>query len=157
MKWKWLSCVRLFATPWTILSMEISRPEYWRGLPFLFQGIFPTQGSNPGLLHCRRILYQLSYKGSPACHVAWSKKYTYVQFKIKKNLDVAVSSISAWTVQRLTGPGCDMNEVDREGLNEAETRLEVGAVWGIWNVWLTIQALLKAARNGDFGEKREMT
>ena len=28
----------------------------------LFQGIFPTQGSNPGLLHCRRILYQLSHK-----------------------------------------------------------------------------------------------
>ena len=30
---------------------------------FLLQGIFPTQGSNPGLLHCRQILYQLSYKG----------------------------------------------------------------------------------------------
>ena len=33
----------------------------------LFQGIFPTQGSNPGLLHCRLILYQLSHKGSPKC------------------------------------------------------------------------------------------
>ena len=31
----------------------------------LFQGIFPTQGLNPGLLHCRQILYQLSHKGSP--------------------------------------------------------------------------------------------
>ena len=31
----------------------------------LLQGIFPTQGSNPGLLHCRRILYQLNHKGSP--------------------------------------------------------------------------------------------
>ena len=30
------------------------------------QGIFPIQGSNPGLLHCRQILYQLSHKGSPA-------------------------------------------------------------------------------------------
>ena len=29
------------------------------------QGLFPTQGLNPGLLHCRRILYQLSHKGSP--------------------------------------------------------------------------------------------
>jgi len=27
--------------------------------------LFPTQGSNPGLLHCRQILYQLNYKGSP--------------------------------------------------------------------------------------------
>ena len=31
----------------------------------LLQGIFPTQGSNPGLLHCRWILYQLSHQGSP--------------------------------------------------------------------------------------------
>ena len=31
---------------------------------FLLQGTFPTQGSNPGLLHCRQILYWLSYQGS---------------------------------------------------------------------------------------------
>ena len=31
----------------------------------LLQRIFPTQGSNPGLPHCRQILYQLSHKGSP--------------------------------------------------------------------------------------------
>ena len=31
----------------------------------LLQGIFPTQGSNPGLPHCRWILYQLNHAGSP--------------------------------------------------------------------------------------------
>ena len=31
----------------------------------LLQRIFPTQESNRGLLHCRQILYQLSYQGSP--------------------------------------------------------------------------------------------
>ena len=31
----------------------------------LLQGIFPTQGSNPGFPRCRQILYQLSHKGSP--------------------------------------------------------------------------------------------
>ena len=31
----------------------------------LLQGIFPTQGSNPGLPHCKQILYQLSHEGSP--------------------------------------------------------------------------------------------
>ena len=31
----------------------------------LFSGIFPTKISNPGLLHCRQILYHLSYQGSP--------------------------------------------------------------------------------------------
>ena len=39
----------------------------------LFQWIFPTQGLNPGLLHCRRILYQLSHKGSPFQGLLWVK------------------------------------------------------------------------------------
>ena len=43
--------------------MEFSRPEYWSGYSYsLLQGIFPTQESNQGLLHCRQILYQLSYR-----------------------------------------------------------------------------------------------
>ena len=32
---------------------------------FLLQEIFLTQGSNPGLLHCRQSLYRLSHQGSP--------------------------------------------------------------------------------------------
>ena len=35
------------------------------GCYFLLQGIFPTQGSNPHLLHCRQILYPLSHLGIP--------------------------------------------------------------------------------------------
>ena len=35
------------------------------GCHALLQGILPTQGLNPGLLHCRCILYQLSHQGSP--------------------------------------------------------------------------------------------
>ena len=31
----------------------------------LLQGIFPTQGSKPGVPHCRWVLYQLSHQGSP--------------------------------------------------------------------------------------------
>ena len=61
-----LSRVQLFATLWTVarqalLSMGFSRLEYWSGLPFLLQGIYPTQGSNPGLLHYWHMLYSLSY------------------------------------------------------------------------------------------------
>ena len=103
-KLKLLSRVQLFVTPWTIQSMEFSKPEYWSGQPFpspgdlpnsgieprsptlqadflpaepsekpqntgvgslcLLQRIFPTQELNQGLLHCRQILYQLSYQGS---------------------------------------------------------------------------------------------
>ena len=112
-KVKSLSCVRLFATLWTVAhqappSMRFSRQEYWRGLPFpsprglphpgieprsptlqadslpseppgkpknkgvgslsLLQGNFLTQESNWSLLHCRQILYQLSFQGSPKSH-----------------------------------------------------------------------------------------
>ena len=54
-----LSRVQLVATPWDVahqapLSMGFSRQEYWSGLPFPFTGIFLTQGSNLGLLHCRQ-------------------------------------------------------------------------------------------------------
>ena len=65
---KSLSHVQLFATPWTVayqasLSMGFSSQEYWSGLPFLLQGIFPTQGLNPGLPHCGLMLYRLSHQG----------------------------------------------------------------------------------------------
>ena len=39
----------------------------------LLQGIFPTQGSNPGLPHCRKIVYQLSHQGSPPNWVVCSE------------------------------------------------------------------------------------
>ena len=41
------------------------------GSPSLLQGIFPNRGLNPGLPHCRQILYQLSHQGSPK----WSISY----------------------------------------------------------------------------------
>ena len=53
MKVKSLSCVRLFATPWTVAyqappSMEFSRQEYWSGVPIPSPGDFPDPGIEPG-------------------------------------------------------------------------------------------------------------
>ena len=67
---KSLSRVWLFATPWTVAyqappSMEFFRQDSGMGFHFLLQGIFPTQGSNPGLPHCRQTLYHLSHQRSP--------------------------------------------------------------------------------------------
>ena len=61
--------VRLFVTPWTVahqapLSMEFSSKKTGVGCYFLLQGLFLTQGSNPGLPHRRQILYQLSHQGN---------------------------------------------------------------------------------------------
>ena len=56
------------ATLWTVahqtpLSLRFSRQEYCTeySLLSLLQGIFPTQGLNPALLHCRQILYTFIY------------------------------------------------------------------------------------------------
>ena len=57
------SHVQLFVTP----GSPWNSPGHNTGGDslFLFQGIFPTQGSNLGLPHCKWILYQLSHEGSP--------------------------------------------------------------------------------------------
>ena len=52
MKMKSLSCVQLFATPWTVtlqapLSMGFSRQEYWSVLPFPSPGDLPDPGIKP--------------------------------------------------------------------------------------------------------------
>ena len=75
--WKW-SEVKWSEVKWK--SLVVSGSLWPRGLYspwnspgqntgvgsfFLLQGIFPTQGLNPGLPHCWWILYQLSHKGSP--------------------------------------------------------------------------------------------
>ena len=52
------SCATL-CDPMDYSPREFSKPEYW--IPLL-QGIFPTQGANPGLPHGRQILYQLSHQ-----------------------------------------------------------------------------------------------
>ena len=46
-KWKSLSHVWLFMTPWTIQSMKFSRPKYWRGEPFPSPGDLPNPGIEP--------------------------------------------------------------------------------------------------------------
>ena len=57
-------------TPWTIQSLNSPGQNTGVGSFSLLQGIFPTQGLNTGLPHCRRILYQLSHKGSPCDLIA---------------------------------------------------------------------------------------
>ena len=48
------------------------------GCYFLLQGLFLTQGSNPGLLHCMQILYQLSHEGSQSHRYwVWQNKFCH--------------------------------------------------------------------------------
>ena len=64
-----LSHVQLFVTPWTVACQALSPWDFpdkntGMGCHFLLQGIFLTQWLNPGLLHCRRILYRLNHQGT---------------------------------------------------------------------------------------------
>ena len=64
------SYLTLFVNPYTIALSRLLCP--WNsvqstrvGCHSLLQGIFPTQGLNLGLPHCRQVLYHLSHQGSP--------------------------------------------------------------------------------------------
>ena len=64
-KWKLLSRVRFFVTPWDIHSRNSPGQNTGVGSLSFLRGIFSVQRSNLGLLQGREILFQLSYKGSP--------------------------------------------------------------------------------------------
>ena len=76
---------RGLCSPWNSLGQNTGV-----GSLSLLQGIFPTQGLNPGLPHCRWILYQLSHKGSP---------------RILDRVACPFSRGSSW-VRNLTGVSC---------------------------------------------------
>ena len=86
--WTQVSCITGgFLTIWATREA----PEY--SLSFL-QGNFPTQEFNRRLLHCRRILYQLSYQGSPTI-IKWSLKNA-IKYLIKARIYSFKKSYSIW-------------------------------------------------------------
>ena len=69
----------------------------------LLQGIFPTQGWNPGLLHCQRILYQLSHKGSPRI-LEWAA-YPFSSRSFPARNQTRVSGHCRWILYQLSYQG----------------------------------------------------
>ena len=77
------------------------------GCNALLQGIFPTQGLNPGLPHCRWIRYQLSYQGSPINMLILPKYIIYasVQFSsVQFNRPVVSDSLGPHESQHARPP-----------------------------------------------------
>ena len=75
------------------------------GFHFLLQGIFPTQGSNPGLLHCRQILYCLSHQGSPYLAKLLFKSDGEIRTFSDKQMEKTHSSTLAWKIPWTEEPG----------------------------------------------------
>ena len=61
-----------------------------KGSHSLLQGAFPTQGSNPGLLHCRQIFYHLSHLGSPSTFFLIGKN------RQKERMRICLSANDFW-------------------------------------------------------------
>ena len=62
--------------------MGFSGQGYWSGLPFPLQGIFLTQGSVLGLLHCGWILYQLSHQGMREMQIKTTMRYHLILIRM---------------------------------------------------------------------------
>ena len=87
---------------------------------YLLQEIFPTQRSNPGLLHCKWILYKLNHKGSP---------------RILEWVAYSFSSWSSWP-RNQTGISCIAGRFftswairESQGWEVAETKFEARSLW----------------------------
>ena len=119
-KWKWksLSRVRLFVTPWTVYSPWNSPGQNTGvGSLSLLQGIFPTQGSNLGLLHCRQILYQLSHKGNSRI-LEWVA-YPFSSRSSRPRNRTGVSCIAGgfftnWATREAHNPPLNQDSVSKE-------------------------------------------
>ena len=115
-KVKSLSCVWLFGTPRTVAyqvppSMGFSRHQYWSGLPFPSLGIFLTQGSNPGLPHCRQTLLL----SEPPVKKNWlSRKKPWCWERLKaggkgddRGCEGWIASLTRWTRVWASSRSCD--------------------------------------------------
>ena len=105
----WMVChVRLFVTPWTAvcqapLFLEVSRQVYWSGCHAYLPGIFLTQGPNPGLPHCRQILYLLSHQGNPYdwyyALLSWNIQSPQRNGELLKDQYVCYTGIPCWVLK----------------------------------------------------------
>ena len=76
------SPVQLFAAPWTVQPWNSPGQNTGAGSLSLLQGIFPTQGLNPSLLHCRWVLYQtfFNWSGKPKYTYTYTLSITYFNY-----------------------------------------------------------------------------
>ena len=85
------SCLTLCnSKDYTVHGILQARILEWVRLSLLRE-IFPTQGSNPGLAHCRWILYQLSHKGSPiSCKHIWILTRPWPHTLVTRNIEASL-------------------------------------------------------------------
>ena len=111
-------------SPWNSLSQDSGVDSL-----SLLQGIFPTQGLNPGLLHCRWILSQLSHKGSPRI-LEWVA-YPFSRGSSWPRNRTVVSSIAGRFLYQLSYQGSPKSE--SEGRSVVSDSLWPHGLYSPWN------------------------
>ena len=120
-----LSCIWLFVTPWTVATRLLcpwgflNKNTEWVAISFS-RAIFPTQGSNPGLMHCRQILYHMSHQAqvflpgkshgqrSLVGYNPWGCKELNTTEWLSTHVDCNPPGFSQWdSLGKNTGVGCN--------------------------------------------------
>ena len=97
----YLTLCDAMACPWNSPSQNTGV-----GSLSLLHGIFPTQGLNPGLPHCRQVLYQLSHRGSPRI-TQWAA-YPFSRGSSQSRNQTRVSCIAGRNLYQLSDQGDSM-------------------------------------------------
>ena len=150
-----------FFTIWATREAQ----EYWSGSLSLLQGIFPAQELNQGLLHCRQLLYQLSYQRSPSgslsmeCQKNAGKRkrnnfFLFLSFlRWGNTFVVLMHGFSFHSVKIITTPGClcqkrfFQNTLTKQGLTSLHIHSWIHELhW--WRIdW--VPTVCKASKTGD--------
>ena len=123
-----MSCVQLLWPRglYTVHGILQARILEWVAFPFS-RGIFPTQGSSPGLVHCRQILSQLSHKGSPrilnwvaypfSSRFSWPRNWTRVSC-------IAGGFFTNWAIRETQLFRYELNQISYDYTVEVTNRLK---------------------------------
>ena len=136
-------CDPMDCSPWNSLGQKTGM-----GSCSLLQGIFPMQGLNSGLLHCRQILYQLSHQGSPRILVwvtyLFSSKSSPPRNRTRVSC-IAGRFLTNWTIREALG-GRRVSDVI---IGEQQTNPEFGTLGR--NSWLSSTTSQKHEKKGERG------
>ena len=115
------------------------------GCRFLLQEIFPTQGSNPGLPHCRQMLYHLSHQGS-------SEKHLLLLYWLCQSL--CVNHNKLWKILKEIGISNHLTCLLRNLYAAQEATVRTGHGTTDWSWWKWKRRVKKLAYSSTFRKRR---
>ena len=120
-KWKSLSCVRPFATPWSIQPMEFSRSEYWSGQPFPSPGDLPNPEIDPRSPTLQAVSLPAELQGKPKNREWVAYPFSSGASRLRNRTGVswiAGRFFTSWAVSEAQIDS--MDQVNKSGVSDTE-------------------------------------